>query len=195
MTQKPGADVHIFSPLWDLSALFQNVFEQGSYFHPNLTTAAQAFLKALNWDVDLSALITDSSNTIFCNYFVAKPAFWREWLALGEKLFEMAENPAHPLHPALNENTLYGEQTVPLKVFIMERLATLLLATQAKWSINAFNPFALSSSTTPFSRFHLEAVLSDSLKIAYKKQPNPEYLQAFFHLRKMIDQKANPTSG
>ena len=191
MAQKPDADVHLFSPLWDLSALFQNVFEQGTHFHPNLTDTTHDFLKAIGWNVDLSALITDSSNTVFCNYFVAKAAFWKEWLALGEQLFAMAENPAHPLSQRLNADSVYGEQTVPIKVFIMERLATLLLATQEKWSINAYNPFSLSSSATLFSQFQIEAILSDALKIAYQKQAIPEYLQTFFHLRKMIDQKIN----
>ena len=189
MALRPDADVHLFSPLWDLSALFQNVFEQGNFFHPTLTAVAQEFLKEIGWKVDLSRLITDSRNTVFCNFFVAKPAFWKEWLTLGEQLFTIAENPAHPLSQKLNTACVYGEQVVPVKVFIMERLATLILATQEKWRINTFNPFALSSSSTQFSPFHLEAVLSDALKIAYKNHGNEEYLQAFFHLRKSIDQR------
>lgn len=189
MARRPDADVHLFSPLWDLSALFKNVFEQGNFFHPNLTAVAQEFLKEIAWQVDLSTLITDSTNTVFCNFIVAKPAFWKAWLALGEQLFAIAENPAHALSAKLNAHMAYGEQSVPIKVFIMERLATLILATQEKWLINAFNPFALASSSTQFSPFHLEAILSDALKIAYKKQNNEEYLQAFFHLRKTIDQQ------
>ena len=192
MAQTPDADVHLFSPLWDLSALFQNIFEQGNFFHPDLLAVTQEFLHAIDWDVDLSNLITDSTNTVFCNFFIAKQAFWQEWLSLGEKLFAMAENPTHPLSKRLNANTTYGEQAVPIKVFIMERLATLLLTTQGKWKVSAFNPFALASSSTQFNRFQLEAILSEALKIAYKKQGYPEYLQAFFHLRKSIDQNPEP---
>jgi len=186
--RRSDADVHIFSPLWDLSALFQNVFEQANYFHPNLLAVTQDFLKAIDWDVNLSTLVTDSTNTVFCNFIVAKPSFWREWLAIGENLFKITENPAHALSQKLNSNTVYGVQAVPVKVFIMERLATLILATQDKWVTNIYNPFSLASSSTQFNQFHLEAILSDALKIAYRKQNNAEYLQAFFHLRKNIDQ-------
>jgi hypothetical protein len=179
----PDQDVYLFSPMWDLSALFLNVFEQGDFFHPGLRALSQDVLKAMDDETDLGQLTMDSSSTVFCNYFVARPAFWREWLSLGEKLYAMAEDSSHALHARLNATAPYIKDDVQMKVFIMERLAPLILARSKQYSTSALDPFSVRSSTTRFNAFTMEAILSDALKTAHLANPYPDYLRAYFSLR------------
>jgi len=86
-------DVILFSPYIDNSAIWLNIFEQGEMSHKGIFNLAQAFLNQIGANINLSGVITDSRNTVFCNYFVAKPAFWQTWSELAEKLFALAENP------------------------------------------------------------------------------------------------------
>jgi hypothetical protein len=78
----PPADVVLFSPQPDMGAFFLNVFEQGEAFDPGLIAAYEGLLAHAGRPQPLGGLVMDSRQTVFSNYFVARPAFWREWLAL-----------------------------------------------------------------------------------------------------------------
>ncbi len=73
----PEPDVVIFSPMWDMSAFFLNVFEQCEACHPGMFDAASDFFQRIRPGVRLGDIVADSRNTVFCNYFAAKPPFWR----------------------------------------------------------------------------------------------------------------------
>jgi hypothetical protein len=184
-----NADVVIFSPFFDVSALFLNVFEQGDRFHPGLSRTTQDLVDRIGLDVSIEKMVTDSRNTVFCNYFVAKPAFWAKWLELNEKLFEIAEcaSADDDLGACLNAVARIREgRSVQMKVFVMERIASLILATDRTFSSRAYSPFLLGASTTPYRNFSLEAVISDALKISLVEQNYSHYRDAFYHLRKTI---------
>jgi hypothetical protein len=180
------ADVVLFSPQPDMGAFFLNVFEQGETFDPGLIGAYEAFLAHIGRPVPLRALVMDSRQTVFSNYFVARPAFWREWLALNEAMFAVCESPDdHPLKAALTATTTYlgpGGTGAQRKVFLMERAASLLLATQP-WRSVAHNPFGMGWSTSRFREHPTEAYISDALKIAWRDQRYPQYLEAFAAVR------------
>jgi hypothetical protein len=184
-----NADVVTFSPFYDVSALFLNVFEQGDRFSPGLLKATQDFVDQIGMSVSIENIVTDSRNTVFCNYFVAKPCFWTKWLDVNEKLFQIAERASgdDELNTRLNAvaRTRY-DMPVQMKVFIMERIASLILATSKTFSTKAYSPFMLGTSMTPYSRFHLEAILSDALKISMVEQDYPVYGDAFHFLREQI---------
>jgi hypothetical protein len=184
---EPGEerDIVIFSPMWDMSGLFQNVYEQAEIADPGMGIAMSAFFRKIRPEFSFDPWVTDSRNTIFCNYFAAKPSFWRPWLKIGEELFGVTERGEGDLAERLNAPSNYGGG-VPRKVFVMERIATFLLATENRWKAKVSNPFRFSASPSKISRFHLEAVLSDALKIAYTVQPFPEYRDAFAFLRQKI---------
>lgn len=184
-------DVVSFSPFWDLMSIFKNVFEQGDFFHPGLSDTCQMFSDQHVARIDLKDAITHSGNTIFCNYFLAKRSFWKEWLSLGELLFEASENHDNSLAEKLNATTSYGEQHVPMKVFVQERLATICLLINKNIKSLNYNPFLIGASTTPFNNFYHEAVLSDALKRAYTQTNNQIYLNEFSSLRDNIIQKLN----
>jgi hypothetical protein len=130
----------------------------------------------------------------FAIYFLAKKSFWKEWLSLGELLFNASENQVSELANKLNDTTSYGEQRVPMKVFVQERIATMCLLANNKFNCLNFNSFAIGASTTPFNNFYHEAVISDALKRAYSQSGNHVYLEEFSSLRDSIIQKLSSSS-
>ena len=186
IANESAADVILFSPSFDLHALFKNVFESGEFFHPGLTGVSQAFFDSIGKPTDLDKLITDSRNSVFSNYFVAKGWFWRRWFAVTEALFAAADTPAHPLGDALRQSAGHGGQDVPMKVFVMERIATWLLTQDANIKVQVHDPFSRPLSATVFGRFPRQAAISDALKMAYVSQAHPAYWNAFCSVREEV---------
>lgn len=184
-----STDVFLFSPQPDMGAFFLNVFEQGETFDPGLIAAYSAFLDHIGRPAPLRQLVMDSRQTVFSNYFIARPAFWREWLKLNEAMFAICETPATPLEVelqvGLTHATSYPGPGGPAqrKVFLMERAASLLLATQAQWRTRAHNPYGFGWSMSRLREHPTEAYISDALKMAWRDQRYPQYLQAFMTVR------------
>src|SRR5580704_4347911 len=93
----PATDVFLFSPSIHNSAYFLNVFEHGDAEHPGLARAAAQLFSRIDPSSTLENLVSDSRNTVHSNYFVAKPRFWRAWLAVTEHMFAAAESTDDPL--------------------------------------------------------------------------------------------------
>jgi hypothetical protein len=186
-----GQDIVSFSPFWDLSSIFKNVFEQGDFFHPGLSDACQAFADVYLNRIDLAQSTTHSQNSVFCNYFIAKKEFWLKWSRLGELLFNECENNKSEIAMKMNKLTTYGTQNLPMKIFIQERLATICLLTNPELSCLAYSPFKTGASTTPFNQYLSESVLSDALKIAYSNTNEYIYLNEFSSIRNSIIKSLN----
>lgn len=184
-THAEQADVVLFSPQPDMGAFFLNVFEQGETFDPGFSAAFGAFLEAAGRSGSLKGLVMDSRQIVFSNYFVARPAFWREWLAMTEAMFDLCEGEDSPLRRQLTESTSYpgGAQR---KVFLLERVASYLLTVQPKWRTKAADPFTMAWSMTRFRDHPQEAFVSDALKMAFREQGYPEYMQAFARVREIF---------
>lgn len=180
-----AADVVIFSPQPDMGAFFLNVFEQGETFDAGFIDATAAFLASIGRPTALREMVMDSRQVVFSNYFVARPAFWREWLALNEQLFAVCEGAEGPIRDALVQPTSYsgGAQR---KVFVLERMASYLLATQPRWRSRAADPFCFAWSASRLGQHRVEAFISDALKVAMREQGYPEYLRAFGEVRQRL---------
>lgn len=178
-------DVLIFSPFWDLSSLFLNPFEQGDFFHPGLMACSQQFIQSVGKDLRLPELVMHSDSTAFCNYFIAKKKFWLHWLELGEKLFQSAEDQGMPLAQALNQNTIYGHDFLPKKIFIQERLVNILLA-GPEFKAKSWGMFGLPCSVTPLNQYKSQAVTANALKLAYSQTGDVLYLSEFRQLRDKV---------
>ncbi len=195
------ADVLLFSPQPDMGAFFLNVFEQGEAFDPGLIDAYSAFLHHIGRPAPLRSLVMDSRQVVFSNYFVARPAFWREWLQVNEAMFAICEGTdataSADLRAGLVKPTTYatGGKPAERKVFLQERVASLLLATQPKWRSVAHDPFGMGWSMSRFRQHPTEAFISDALKLAWRVQPYPEYLQAFATLRDRFSKGQLPVAG
>ena len=186
-----STDVFLFCPQPDMGAFFLNVFEQGEAFDPGMIDAFSALLDSIGRPAPLRSMVMDSRQVVFSNYFVARPAFWREWLSLNEAMFTVCEGPDSPLQRELTKTTTYPG-AAQRKVFLMERIASFLLNTQPTWRTRAADPFGFGWSTTRFSDHPTEAFISDALKIAYREQGYPEYMVAFARVR---DRFAGRTSA
>lgn len=175
----PSTDVVLFSPSIHLSALYLNVFEHGDAEHPGLMAAATEFFARIGQPAVLSQLVTDSRNTVHSNYFIARPRFWRAWLAITEQLFAIAETPADPVGKLLCAPTEYrGERQVQMKIFLMERVASWLLCTDPGFHAAAHDAFAAHSRIYKLPL----ALICDALKIAYVTQGRAQYRDVFMLL-------------
>src|ERR1700735_1136649 len=141
-----AVDVVLLSPSIHNSAYYLNVFEHGDAEHPGLKRVAKALFDRLELFSDLDSLVSDSRNTVHSNYFIAKPRFWRAWLAITEQLFAIAETAQDPLGMQLRTPTTYrGRREVQMKIFLMERIATWILVTDKNFAARAHDPFVSRS--------------------------------------------------
>jgi hypothetical protein len=177
----PATDVVLFSPSIHNSAFFLNVFEHGNAEHPGLLAVANRFFARLGQAQPLEDLISDSRNTVHSNYFIAKPRFWRAWLAITEQLFAIAEIPQDALGVQLRAPTQYrGRLDVQMKIFLMERVATWILISDASFKARARDPFVSRSRIYKLP----VAIICDALKIAYATQGRRQYKDVFLLLRR-----------
>ena len=180
------SDMLLFSPFFDQIAYPINIFEQGAMQHADTMPTFKESVACVAPGVDFEALVTDSTNTVFCNFFAARPAFWRQWMDMCEGIFAVAENEDTEFARRLNANTHHDGGGAPTKVFVIERIASLLLATGKRWRATAFNPQGLPWSGSALGEFRLELAFLDALKIAYARQGHRQYLDAFHQLRGLI---------
>ncbi len=178
----PDTDVVLLSPSIHLSAYYLNVFEHGDVEHPGLLSTAKQFFARIGRSLDLRDLISDSRNTVHSNYFVARPRFWRAWLAVTEQLFAVAESPDDPLGALLREPTHYrGRLAAQMKIFLMERVATWILCTDPSFLACVHDPFAARSRTYKLPL----AIICDALKIAYATERRGQYKDVFMLVRSL----------
>jgi hypothetical protein len=178
----PATDVFLFSPSIHNSAYYWNVFEHGESEHPGLKAIAQRFLERIDPATRLDELVSDSRNTVHSNYFVAKPRFWRAWLSVNEELYAISEARADELGRALAAPTDYrGDHHVPIKIFVMERIATWLLTRDAAFKAQARDPFAARTRVYKLP----VALVCDALKIAYATQGRGQYKDVFMMVSRL----------
>ena len=175
-----AVDVVLLSPSIHNSAYYLNVFEHGDAEHPGLKDVAKRLFQRLGLPNDLDSLVSDSRNTVFSNYFIAKPRFWRAWLAINEKMFAIAETPSDALGEALRAPTSYrGSSNVQMKIFIMERVATWLLTCDRSFAARVRDPFVARRRIYKLPI----ALVCDALKIAYATQGRAQYKDVFLLVR------------
>ena len=181
-------DVLIFSPFWDLNSLFLNPFEQGEFFHPGLMACTQLLLDSLGQATPQNRVadwVMHGDNTIFCNYFIAKKSFWLRWLEMGEHLFKSAESTGTPLSLMLNSSTFYGQDLLPQKIFVHERMANILIA-NGHFKSKSWGVFDFSSSITPLNQYRSEAIMANALKLAWSETQDNNYLHQFEKIKNEV---------
>jgi hypothetical protein len=160
------ADVLLFTPSLHLTAYHLNVFKYGDVCHPGLLGLATRFFRRIGLPTNLDTLITHSGNEVYSNYFVARLSFWRAWLEITDRLFEIAESKDDLLGMELRQPTTYrGGEQVEIKVFLMERIATWLLAHNPQFVVKARDPFIARSRLYKLPG----AIMCDAVKLAYQQ--------------------------
>jgi len=176
------ADVITFSPYLDNSAFHLNHIEQGRFAHPGLSQALLTVCRDYFDGLDPDTLVTTSENTVFCNYFVAKPAVWRRWLAICEKLFEAIEDENSALRSLLGDVSYQGKK-IPPQAFIIERIITLVLATDPAIKVAAHPSYGCAVGKWPIAKSTSLLLSMDALKRSYLQTNSDEYLYAYLDLR------------
>lgn len=185
-SKSKAVDVILFSPQPDMGAYFINVFEQGEMFHPGHMDIAKETLASIGIDVPIEAMVMDSRQVVFSNYFVAKPAFWKRWFEITENIFDMAENRDHPLYDKLNGGTSYRNGSHQ-KIFLIERIASLILTMEKGWKSVSADTFSFAWSAFPsFNANRQLAYQSDALKMAFRESGYAHYMEAYQAIRKKI---------
>jgi len=174
-----AADIVLFSPSLHLTAYYWNVFQYGEFCHPGLVNLATQFFRRIGKPTNLTDLVTHSRNEVHSNYFIAKPRFWRAWLNITEQLIAIAESPTDPLGVELRKQTTYrGHRDAQIKIFIMERIPTWLLARDSEFVARVRDPFVVRSRIYKLPG----AIVCDALKIAYVTNGRQEQYRDLFRL-------------
>ena len=194
--QAGDADLVSFSPHPCHSACFLNVFEQGANFFPGFLEVSREVIRELDPDFRLDALCNDSRNTVFCNYFVAKPRFWREWQSIFGRLFELAEQRGSRIYDLLNRPIRYvkedlgEEKPAQMKVMFMERVPSLILSSRA-FRVRNYAPLSMPLSVH-FQERLPELIALDALKVAYVETGDASFRSQFVERRDRLLAAAFP---
>lgn len=184
--QAGDAEVVTFSPHPCHGAVFYNVFEQGANVFSGFLDAVMPFLRELDPQIRLDALVNDSRNTVYANYFLARPRFWRAWNKVFEHAFALAEAADTPAGQALTRAVGYAKsdgaaKPAEVKIMLLERIPSLMLA-WGDFRIVNYAPFAIP--LTEQFEGHLPALQElDRLKIAYTAGGDRQLLNEFARKR------------
>lgn len=176
-------DVISFSPYYDQSAYALNIFEQALANHEGIQEHISNIFKNINPNIDIFSIIMPASRTIFCNFFVAKRIFWLEWFHICEILFSQAEDQKSILFKSLNTLIPYGKEFYPVKVFIIERMASYLLHINCKFSIKSYDSLSLPFSNSMVSSNRERLLILNPFKEAYSNTKLHHYVSAFYNVR------------
>ncbi|MGH8633900.1 MAG: hypothetical protein ACRET7_07175 [Burkholderiales bacterium] len=125
-------DVVIIPYAWDQISYFLNCFEQGEFWHPGLVHSSEEFFRASGIDLDLKHYVGSTQNTVLSNFVFGKRNYWEKWLSLANLLFGYFECGEVTSSKQTGALTTYGsaENLAPMKAFIQERLASVVLASE-----------------------------------------------------------------
>jgi hypothetical protein len=181
----PGREVYTFSPFIQDETCYLNMFEHGNVYHPGTIEVAQTYLKEIQLEVNLEDLVMDFRSMVFCNYIVAKPSFWNTWFALNEKLFDIAEHDDSDLSRELNSLTNY-RLPVAMKVFLVERMASLVLAMCPDITTAYYDPMVMPWSDPGYRPYVEQMKLLNQIKSDYLRTGDTRLLGGFYALRGAI---------
>jgi hypothetical protein len=180
------ADVFLFSPFFDESATTVNLLEQAEVHHPGTRVLFTETVARMAPRIDVQRLVMDARQVVFCNYFVARPAFWQRWFDLCDAVFRLCEVGGDSLAARLSAPVPHGGASNPAKVFLIERVASLILATEPQWKVRAYDSSVLPLANGSMKRFITELKRLDALKRAWNVEKDPEHLRRFHDLRHSI---------
>ncbi|MFZ5561542.1 MAG: hypothetical protein ACOY41_08490 [Pseudomonadota bacterium] len=185
--QSGTADIYSFSPSFDQSAIHLSPFEQGERKHPGLISATAELLSVLGIALDPKRLICDHSTTIFANYFVARYSIWKAWLEIAERIFDICESGTLEISKRLNEATRHrGVDDYPMKIFIMERLITILLEKEGLHARLCLDITKMPTAKPQAASLLGYMVICDALKGQYLRTKHAVFLEQYKNIQSQI---------
>lgn len=193
-TVPDDVDVVTFSPFFDQAAFFLNVFEHAAACHPGIGPVIQSVIQLVAPGLNVGETVMSSVQSVFCNYLVARPAFWQRWLETCERIFAVAEAGDTELGQQLNADVRYENQRGPAKTFIIERMASLLISTQSHWKVRAYNPVTLPIASKALGKFGEDLLVLDALKYMARETGSPQYFVAYLSRRHVLNERLKTMS-
>jgi len=187
IAKNPGNDVYLFNPYFHIAAWHLNIFTQGEMSHPGLIKILNETMQLMDVKIDVGNIVMSSTNAVYCNFFVAKVKFWKQWLMISEFIYALSEIDDTDHGKFLSSNTSYIKEDLPMRVFIIERIASLLLANPNSWKTSSKLIFKDMQHQTDKPIPFLEKMLAlDSLKSAFIQTQNPLYLNTYNFEREFL---------
>jgi len=184
------ADVALIHTAWDQICYFKNPWEQGEMCHPGLKVFSQNFFDDMKIEVDLDNFYTDMTCSVFSNYIIAKKIYWVEWKKISNNFFHYMKGiESNASQSLLTPYGKYKSNLYPIKAFVQERFASLVLA------INHFKVLAIDqSSRGPITTVLFEDNLTtrellrkcDLFKNKYRQTKDQQFLKAYIETRAAI---------
>ncbi len=178
------ADVITFSPYPCHGAVFTNVFEHGARAFPGFLDVIAQFLAELSPGFRPDMIVNDSRDTVYCNYFLARPKFWRVWQRIFEHAFELCERGTSPLAESLRQPVHYAGKPTQMKIMVLERMASFLLASGA-FSLRNYPPFEMPL-TEQFAGRLADIEALDGLKRAFRDTGDGKAMEQFLRQRSAL---------
>jgi hypothetical protein len=185
------SDVLLLSPEWDQISYFINVFEQGEMYHSGLRPLSQKFLDSIGVEINLDKVVMDASNSVFSNYVIAKKEYWCEWKEYANLFFEYANLQSE--YDKKIDGAFYNNY--PMKAFIQERLASVVLSKTAFPTINIDQSEWGPLSTLLFDdSYEVRSILRkcNELKSKYRRTGDGIYLSEYWDVRSKVNIKNYP---
>jgi predicted O-linked N-acetylglucosamine transferase (SPINDLY family) len=169
----------------DANAFFLNVFEQVEVFDPGFTAMCEQFFASAGVPVRMQSLVMDARQSIVTPFLLARPVFWRRWLAVAEQLYALMQSSENTLTKDSSGlrrklELMGGEEAQKSRAaLLLERLAAVLLV---------LDPALCAQNISSISNVNLQsdpcslanaAVVSNALKLAIRETGQAEYSAAF----------------
>jgi len=181
------ADVVLLHTGWDQICYFKNPWEQGEFWHPGIKSMSQDFIQKIKLDFNIDDLVTDLTSSVFSNYIIAKKKYWMEWKKISNNFFHYMND----MESKVSRNLLTPHRGIfyPMKAFVQERFASLVLAN------NHFKVLAIDQS---FGGSLTSALFEDDLttrellrkcdlfKNKYRQTKDQQFLKAYIETRAAI---------
>ena len=179
-------DVIIFTHTWELLSYYKNPWEQGETVHPGIIDESQKFLDFVGIKINLENFISCCKNSFFSNYVVAKKKYWDSWMKLCLSFYNYTELSTSRLN--FKNTAHYSKNNYPLKVFIQERLPSILLATDSYKTINFVKNYKRISGDFVRTERNIEKIkLCDFYKEKYIfNEQKSQYLEQFEEARQKV---------
>jgi GT2 family glycosyltransferase len=171
-------DAYFVCPQPEVGAVFLNPVWGSEFTDPGALETVQKVLDIAQIGVDIGSTVIDSTQLVYSNYVVAKPVFWRKWLKLVNRIYELAESGSDTqLQAELVKPTAYGADA-QRKVFLAECLASILFITE-QMKVKSIPLDSTKAARGIMYPYFEQAMACDALKIAFNKTGDLNFLQEF----------------
>jgi hypothetical protein len=133
-----GYDIYLINPFPLDAYLFRNVWLHGDHCHPGILDFSQKIFDDLNIKIDLKNCIMDPSRVVYCNFWIATPEFWKNFMPFYMKFFEWFETKTSDQEKDFLFRRADKVSKAPYIAFIQERLISTYLYLNPAIKVKAF---------------------------------------------------------